>query len=291
MDKLTLFVLDDSLPKISKFVEKEIYEKKIDYNSLLYLLKVGKWDGELSLKRLLNLIVNSEHAKSGRIDIWGFTHPSICLDTIDEGLKSDIIIYDWEYGSEQNYASSNWLKEILKTTNSFVFVYSQVRNEIPPFLNKSEFDQYSERFQLFLKGDKKSSIFSSEEFILQYILARISKENRIKIQNKDILFEENGYLKNPSDILHLENVIGRSALEKILGDSIDKITNKNIENIIESVNVKVYLDENKKLLVTADSSILLKKITKSDELSSVDVLRKFGILKLQELLDIGVAKI
>ncbi|MBK6989648.1 MAG: hypothetical protein IPH33_16270 [Bacteroidetes bacterium] len=104
--------------------------------------------------------------------------------------------------------SQSLLLEILNSTQSFVFVYSKVRNEIPQFLNKEIFNPFAKRLQLFLKGSTTHSVFSSEEFILQYILGKITDNVQIKIQGFDVLLNQM-LLKKASDILYLERIVGK----------------------------------------------------------------------------------
>lgn len=290
-NKLTLFIVDDQIPTIPEFVENSIYNSKLDVGSLQHLIKVAEWKGQHSLKRLTTDILKSDHSQTGTLLTYGFTHPSICLDEIDKGLQPDLIIYDWEYGSESNIESAKLLIEILNLTNAFVFVYSLVRNEIPPFLNKLEFDAFADRFQLFLKGDTNSSIFSSEEFILQYIVSRISKSNVIKIQGITVTFNENGYLDNPSDILHLESIFGRA----FLLDRIKTIgftwSEQNIENMLHSISDKLMLDEKRNLLITSDSTLFISKFNPNLELSFIEAFKRFGLLKIIEALEIGIVKV
>lgn len=290
-DNLNLFIVDDRIPQIREFVDQELYLTKLEKDSLLHLLEVSDWIGEYSLKHLTELILNAEHSNNEKIKTFGFTHPSICLDAIEEGLKPDIVIYDWEYGSESHTRSSNWLKEILDATNAFIFVYSVVRNKIPPFLNKAEFDLYSNRFQLFLKGDIDNSIFTAEEFILQYVLSQISGSNEIIIQGKKVLFEENGYLTNSSDILHLEKILGKITLKSKLKSGIEKINNQTIEYILKDIKVNIFLDDKRGLIVTEDSFSIIKKIEPMKKFTAVEILKKYGIKKLKEVLEIGVSKV
>jgi len=291
VNKLTLFILDDNIPKIPEYVEQSLYDTKMDAASLSNLVSTVEWKGQYNLKQLISFILDSEHAYSGIIATWGFTHPSICLNEIDAGLIPDIIVYDWEYGSETNKESSNWLMEILNSTKAFVFVYSIIRNEIPPFLNKKEFDEYSNRFQLFLKGDTTSSAFSSEEFILQYILTKITKANRIKIQGIEITFQENGYLDNPSDILFLEKIFGRVALIRNLKEKGNTISQESIEEIIANVSDRLLYDTKRDLLLSPNSTLLIEKYKPEEELKYIEVLKKYGLQKLVEVLEIGLVKV
>ena len=181
--------------------------------------------------------------------------------------------------------------DILSKTKAFVFVYSKVRDELPPFLNKEVFDKYADHFQLFLKGDKSNSIFSAEEFILQLILFRLSKSVQIKIQGIAVNFRKNGYLKNPTDILYLEKILGRKSLLEKLNKKSSTISNQSIESLLKDVDIKILKDENKNLLVTADAQTLIKKIQHTKELTSLDVLKQYGLQILKEVLEIGIAKI
>lgn len=289
--KITLFILDDNIYKSQEFVEKSIYDSKIDSKMLFELIEKFEWKGQHNLQELTSGILKSKHSQSGDIITYGFTHPSICLDAIDSGLKPDVVIFDWEYGSESNKESSNWLIEILDSTDAFIFVYSMVRNEIPPFLNKQSFDKYANRFQLFLKGDDKNSIFTSEEFIHQYVLSRVSNSNQIKLQGLPIDFHENGYLKNPTDILYLEKIFGRSYLIEKFKNNDFSMTSKSVEQLMEDYNGIVLFDGKKNLLITPDSKLLIEKFRPDVELSYTEVLKRFGLTKLKEAIESGIAKV
>jgi len=289
-NKITLFILDDNIYKSQDFVEKSIYDSKINSELLLQLTNNYEWKGQHNLQELTSSILKSNHAQLGNIITYGFTHPSICLDAIDSGLKPNVVIFDWEYGSESNKESSNWLMEILNLTNSFIFVYSMVRNEIPPFLNKQEFDKHADHFQLFLKGDDKESIFSSEEFILQYVLSRVSRSNQIKLSGLQIDFNENGYLKNPTDILYLEKIFGRNfIIEQLKGKNV--ISNEAIESLIEKAKGKLLFDSKRNYLITPDSTLFIEKFKPDVEISYLEALKKYGLTVLKEALEVGLKKV
>ncbi len=290
-NKITLFILDDNIPKIPEYVEKSLYDGKLDAVSLAHLVSSAEWTGHHNLKQLTSDILNSEHSKTGAISTFGFTHPEICLTEIEEGLIPDVIVYDWEYGTETNTERSNWLLEILNLTKDFVFVYSKFRDTIPPYLNKKEFQEHSNRLQLFKKGDISSSIFSSEEFILQYILSQISKTNSIKIQGTQIAFKENGYLDSSSDILFLEKIFGKTVLIENLKKNANIISQKSIEEMLGRIEVKILCDTKRNLLVSPDSSLFVEKYSPEKEMTYLEVLKKFGLQKLIEVLEIGLTKV
>jgi hypothetical protein len=290
-NKATLFILDDNIPKISEYVEQSLYDTKINATSLSHLVNNAEWTGHHNLKQLTFDILNSEHQKNGTLETYGFTHPSICLTEIEAGLLPDVIVYDWEYGTESNKERTDWLIEILKLTNAFVFVYSKFRDEIPPFLNRKEFNEHSNRLQLFLKGDNASSVFSSEEFIIQYILSKITKANNIRVHGVKISFQENGYLDNPSDILFLEKIFGRVALMENLKENDNTLSQESIEEMIAKIKGMLLHDTKRNLLLLPNSTLLITKYKPEGKLTYLETMKKYGLHKLIEVLEIGLVKI
>lgn len=288
--EINVFIIDDSIFISEELVEKSIYEAKIEQDVLKYLVENFEWKGQHNLKSLTSKILNSIECQNGKIKVFGFTHPSICLDEIDKGVNPDVIIYDWEYNGESNQKSSEWLIDILKFTDAFVFVYSQVRDSIPPFLNKSEFDSFSSKFQLFLKGDTENSIFSSEEFILQYILTRVTLTPIIFVGGKEVSFLENGYLSKPDDILYVENIIGKQNLLSKL-NNIDSLKDEAIEQIFEDNELYFLYDETKNYLIASDANYFIDKFNPSKKIRLIDVIKQFGIKKLNSVLESGITKI
>ncbi|MCM4162456.1 MULTISPECIES: hypothetical protein [unclassified Arenibacter] len=290
-NRIKVFILDDNIPKTPAYVDQSVYDGPINSDQLIQLVESEEWTGEKHLKQLTSYILNSSEQYKADIEIWAFTHPSLCLDAIDSGLIPDIIIYDWEYGIEPHVNSSNWLKEIMDLTSAFIFVYSMVRDEIPHLLNKPEYEKFSHRFQLFLKGSDSNSVFSSEEFILQYVLNRIKQTSTIRIQGMTIPFNENSYLDSPSDILYIEKVLGKANLIHKLKNSIDKISDETIELILEDLNITIYYDAVKNILVLGSSKLMLNKIENKVKISITNVLKNYGLKNLMELLEIGIIKI
>ena len=290
--KLTVFIIDDNLPTRDDFVSEQVYDREINMDQLRSLVKKGNWRGEGSLLELIKMLLNHEYVKKGYLNIFGFKHPEICLSSIRKNLKPDILIYDWEYGSHQYQKSSNWLFQILnKSKKTFVFVYSGYISEAPHFLNKDDFKPYAKRFQLFLKGEKERSIFSSEEFILQYVLTRIRENNIIKIQGTDIYFTSSGYLKKPKDILYLERILGKSFLISEIKKLGNKINKDNIDKMIKKSEGNVLLSENKKFLIDSDQEYLIESFSAKEKISYLQVVQKYGIKKLLEAIESGLVKV
>lgn len=288
-DSAQVFIIDDSLPKLEEFIERRVYEKAIEKTDLLLLAHKGKWSGEASLRQLIVDLLTHDFVTRGRLEIVAYNHPEICLSELS-GHQPDVLIYDWEYGDPFK-RSSDWLLDILHKTTSFVFVYSAMRDEVPPFLNKTEFDKYANRFQLFAKGNSNNSVFSSEDFIYQYILNLLEDNNVIKIQGIDVSFEASGYLKNPTDILHLESILGRAALLEQISQNDNRISEMTVEKILESAAGKMLLSRDKGLLATTDFPLLFNQVGLAEEVSYVTVLREFGLEKLKEAIETGFAKV
>lgn len=289
-NKINVTIIDDGIPVRGDFVEASIYNSLIPKDILIKFINDLNWKGHHNLKKLTKTILESKECDSGVISISAFTHPSICLDAIEKGFQPDIIIYDWEYLGESNIKSSDWLLELLNNSDATVFVYSQVRDSIPPFLNKSTFDNHSKRFQLFLKGDEDNSVFSSEEFILQYILSRVSKSTELLIGGTKIQFVENGFIRNPSDILFIENIIGRQNLIQKL-QQIESLSNESIITLFNDLNLEFYFDEAKKYLFDSSATELIEKYSSSKKMTALEVLQTFGLIKLSKAIESGITKV
>ncbi|MFZ1635239.1 MAG: hypothetical protein WAT43_15245 [Chitinophagales bacterium] len=289
-NKINVTIIDDGIPVREDFVEASIYNSLIPKDILIKLITDLNWKGHHNLKKLTKTILESKECDSGVISISAFTHPAICLDAIEKGFQPDIIIYDWEYSGESNIKSSDWLLELLTNSDSTVFVYSQVRDSIPPFLNKSIFDNHSKRFQLFLKGDEDNSVFSSEEFILQYILSRVSRSTEILIGGTKIQFVENGFISNPSDILFIENILGRQNLIQKL-QQIESLSNESIINLFNGLKLEFYFDEAKKYLIDSSATALIEKYSSSKKMTALEVLQTFGLITLSKAIESGITKV
>lgn len=287
-NNISLFVVDDNIPQSEEFVEREIYNVAIDMPNMIDLVENEDWTGEQNLQELLKYILSHKLTLEGRIIVKGFSHPEICLRHIENHGKPDIVIYDWEYGSEHANNSSNWLKEIMQLTNAFVFVYSGVRRYIPTHLNKEVFDHYSDRFQLFGKGSKEDSLFSSEEFILQYIVSQIQSNNLIRIQGIEINFSSSGYLKDASDILYLESIFDRA---EVLNKLKNGINEESVKALLQGTDKKILFDTKRRLLLTDDSHIIIERFKPNESFTYEEVALKYGLDALENTLERGLLKV
>lgn len=290
-NSIEIFLIDDEFPKIKEFTDASIYNAGIHSENLYHLAITQTWKGLQPLQQLIKDIVTSNPYKANHIQLTGYTKPTQCLTDIDNGIKPDILIYDWEYGMPNPTESQGWLLDILSKTDAFVFVYSKVRDELPPFLNKKVFDTYADRFQLFLKGSSTHSIFSSEEFILQFILGKISKTGKIKIQGFDVEFTSSGFLNQASDILYLERIFGRIYLLEELRKNQFNLNSETIENLLNDSNGYLFINEANSLLVSPDENSLVEKFKPLTKISYSKVANNYSIYKLEEALEKGIALI
>ena len=289
-EPINVFLLDDEFPIISEFRDKGIYNSAIKTDDLYHLAVNSEWNHLIELQQLIKDIVTSQACKEGLINLVGFNTPTQALSAISQGLIPHIIIYDWEYPNAPIYSpnSKNWLLEMLSKTEAFVFVYSKMRDELPPFLNDGDLNKFSNRFQLFLKGGKIKLSFSSEEFIFQYIIGAASNSGKIKINGIEIEFTANHYLESASDILFLQRILGN----QYILDQLSKI-----DFSLDTASVeKILNDSNGYLLYNKEKGILISPIEKFDEekikpyvrLSYLDVVKQFSISKLEDTLERGV---
>lgn len=288
---INIVLIDDEFPISKEFVDSGVYEHAINSDNLYHLALNENWKYLHDLQQLIKDIVTSKPCKDGLINLIGFTKPEQCLLEIDKGLLPDVVIYDWQYGIINDADSKKWLLDILSLTDAFVFVYSKVRDKLPPFLNKKDFNQYADKFQLFLKGSKSHSVFYSEEFILQFILGMVSESGKIKIHGFDVEFTKNDYLKEASDILYLERIFGRTNLLEEIKKVDFSLNKETIEKILDSNDGFLFYNEEKKILINPDNKSTIERIQSLKKISFKQVAEMFSIKKLEEALERGIALI
>lgn len=286
---INVFIIDDDIPKPPEFTEASVYDKVISSKNLHKLVNSYVWKGLQPLQNLVRNLFESASFKNRQINISAYIHPEQVFDDIEKGKKPDVVVFDWEYGSNNPIASQNWLIDLLSSTDAFIFVYSHVRDSIPIFLNKRKFDDYSSRFQLFLKGSSNNSIFSSEDFIYQYIIGRIENDPVILIDNKMITINQNGYIKHPTDILFIENIIGFQKLKSKLSN-ISQLNDETIESFLSDYSEMIYTVNEKRMFIMCDAEIFVNKYKPVEKISLKDVLTKIGIIKFKDLVEFGMVK-
>lgn len=282
--------MDDEFPIIDEFRQRGVYNSPISGQNLYHLAVNSSWNHLIDLQQLIKDIFSNQVCKEGLVELFGLNTPTKVLSEIERGNSPDIIIYDWEYPDAPIHSlkSKEWLLEILKTTDAFVFVYSKMRNEIPQFLNTVEFSEFSPRFQLFLKGGKVKSSFSAEEFILQYVIGAASKSGKIKIDGIEIEFTENNYLSSASDILYLQRILGKQYVLDELNKINFSIDEASVEKILNDSKGIIYYNEEMKILINPKVNYDTKKIQPYLELSYLDVVKKFSINQLEDTLERGI---
>lgn len=290
---IIVFLIDDEFPKDPEFRSKGIYNSGISTDDLYHLAVNCEWEHHLKeLQQLIKDIVSNPVCKEeGHIELMGFGSPTQALTAIQKGIVPNVIVYDWEYLNAPIYNtnSKDWLLEILnKAKDSFVFVYSKVRDKIPQYLNTLEFAKYSHRFQLFLKGGKIKSSFSAEEFILQYIIGSASNSGNIKIDGIPIEFAANNYLTSASDILYLQRILGNQyVLDKL--NNVDFLINEaSVEKILNDSKGFLFYNENKGILISPNENYDMEKFEPYVRLNYLEVIKKFSINQLEDTLERGV---
>jgi hypothetical protein len=138
------------------------------------------------------------------------------------------------------------------------------------------------------KGDNQSSIFSSEEFIIQYILGLFNKDNNIQLSNHTVKFSSSGYLDEASDILYLESVLGKEFILNNLENIQNEISNDKIESLFNLVTNKLFISENKKYLIADSNDLMKERYGPFKEISYTDVLKLIGIKNIYSLLQSGI---
>ncbi|HMG14231.1 MAG TPA: hypothetical protein VK590_02220 [Saprospiraceae bacterium] len=286
---INVFLLDDEFPMIDEFRNRGVYKSAISKDDLYHLAVKSEWQHLIDLQQLVIDIITSEACQEGLINLVGFTTPTQALKEIENGLIPDIVIYDWEYPNAPMHSlnSKNWLLEILRKTEAFVFIYSKMRNELPRFLNLSEFAEFSSRFQLFLKGGKFKSSFSAEEFIHQYVIGVAKDRGYIKINGVKIEFASNKYLKSASDILFLQRILGNQFVLDELNKIDFTVNELGVEKILNDSAGYLLFSEKKNVLLNPTNTSNTKELEPLIKLSYAEVLKRFSINILEDTLERG----
>lgn len=288
MANRNVFLLDDEFPKIKEFIREDKYSRAINADDLYHLALNENWKSLSYLQQLIKDIRTSDEFASGDIYLNGYSNPEIALQSIENGIMPDIIIYDWQYGAELNHKNSkDWLLEIFEKTSAFVFVYSFIEPQLSILLNESIFNNYRNRFQLFLKGGKIPQSFTSEEFIYQFIVNSVSNQVSISINGIKIDFKSNNYLANASDILYLQRILGNKYFLDELTKIDFELNEAGIEKILNDSDKFIYYDSKRKILINPkeiESNVITESYSK---LTFTDVIKNFSIGILEDTLDRG----
>lgn len=288
MANRSVFLLDDEFPKIPEFIEDGKYSKPIEADDLYHLALNEDWKTLSYLQQLIKDIRTSDEYASGDILLSGYSHPEIALQSIDEGLLPNIVIYDWQYETQINHHNSKkWLLEILEKTSAFVFIYSFIEPQLSIILNDSSFNSYRNRFQLFLKGGNIPQSFSSEEFIYQYIVNSVSNQVSISINGIKIDFKSNNYLAKANDILYLQRILGNKYFLDELAKIDFEVNEAGIEKILNDSDRYIYYDSNRKILINP-KELEDNAITENySQMTFADVIKDFSLEILEDTLDRG----
>lgn len=286
---INVIIIDDEFPKIQEFREKGIYNSVISKENLYHLAVNSDWQHLIDLKQLILNIVTSDANHKGLINLMGFSTPTQLLSELKKGLLPDVIIYDWEYPNApmQSPNSKNWLLNILNETQAFVFVYSKMRNEIPKFLNHTDFSTYADKFQLFLKGGKIKSSFSAEEFIFQYIMGLAIGSCDIQINGIKIEFSSNSYLKSASDILFLQRILGSQHVLDELEKIEFRLNELGVEKILDDSERYLLFSKSKRILFSPNENINDANLGELQKLKYSEVIKNFSINILEDTLERG----
>ena len=286
---INVFLIDDEFPIIEEFRQNGIYNSAISTENLYHLAVNSQWNHLLDLQQLIKDIVTSQACQEGLINLIGFNSPTQALSDIDNKILPDVVIYDWEYPNAPitSLNSKNWLLEILKKTDAFVFVYSKMRDELPRFLNSPDFSIFATKFQLFLKAGKIKSSFSSEEFILQYIIGTASNSGDIKIDSLPIKFTSNNYLATAGDILYLQRILGSQYVLDEMKQINFTINEAGVEKILNDSKGYLLYSETKKVLINPLDKINRTELEPLIKLSYAEVVKRFSFSILEDTLERG----
>ena len=287
---ITVFIIDDEFPKPQEFREIGVYNSAISMENLYHLAVNSEWDHHLGyLQQLIKDIYTSESRVQGYIELVGFSTPTQALKEIESGLKPNVVIYDWEYLNSPAYSqnSSEWLLNILNVPDVFVFVYSNLKTELPKYINQSNLNSHFTCFQLLAKGGQIQSSFNAEEYIFQHIIGLATDRGEIKINGIKIEFTKNKYLKNASDILYLQRILGSEHVLEELAKIEFRVNELGVEKILNDSKGYLLFSKSKNILLTPSEYTSKQDLEPLSRLSYIEVVNMFSLSILEDTITRG----
>jgi len=148
--RYSVCIIDNDIPAAGvQAQELNIKDSELlNTSNLQLLLQKENWTDEV-IRNLTQTLLEQkdDDGISPKWDVYGFTNPSLYINTIDNGFfRSDLVVFDWEYPGVD---SESVLKEILNRTFSLVFIFSKAdkEQEIRTVLAKPEFQEFKERLE------------------------------------------------------------------------------------------------------------------------------------------------
>lgn len=280
----TVFIIDDEFPKPPEFREKGVYNSAISMENLYHLAVNSEWQHLSYLQQLIKDIYTSESRMQGYIDLIGFSTPTQAIKEIESGFLPNVVIYDWEYLNSPAYSqnSSDWLLKILLVPNVYVFVYSNLKDQLPKYLNHSNLNTHFSSFQFFAKGGQIPSSYKAEEFIFQHIIGLATDRGEIKINGIKIEFTKNSYLKSASDILYLQRILGSEHVLNELAKIEFRVNELGVEKMLNDSKGYLLFSEKKNILLTPSENNNRQELEPLSKLSYAEVINKFSISILED---------
>ena len=248
------------------------------------------WEDEHALKDLVDRLLSTDLAEHSEIRLLAFVHPTALLDYLRSNDEPDLIVFDWEYQTN-NEKTRKQLAEILETTSStFIFVYSALAMTMWQFLSGEVFEKNRKRFRLLKKGEKSTSLFTSEDNIIQSVISKFEKAYQFEIQGNRIRFEENRYIKKPNELKFFESILGKENLLLKIEESNYEISDTSVQNIFGDTNIKFYLSKDSQYLLDSGMDSNREKYGPLTELTFLDALEDYGSDLLNEVLERGISQ-
>ncbi|WP_016756078.1 hypothetical protein [Leptospira santarosai] len=278
MNSVKVGIIDDGFPIQG--------ETKLDFEMIDNLTRLEEnWGSEENLRELSIKLISESLLWKQRIHVEAFSHPEFYLR--EDDLKLDYIIYDWEY---KPYCDSpEALYEILSTSQARVFIYSAYDkiSMIPQFLQGAKFKEFDKNDRYKVLG--KSEV-NSDDTILNEIMDRFKTGELMNWGDQQIKIIPSKYVVDSTEFWKLKSVFGYDSVKSIIKET-DNIIDENSINIMADRSAyKYYIDDNKKILSSINTTALTERFGQLRELSMRDAF-VFGLDKLEEAKERGYTKI
>jgi hypothetical protein len=233
--RYSVCIIDNDIPAAGTEAQAHgIKDSEIlNASNLQLLLQKETWSDDV-IKNLVQKLLDQkdDDGISPKWEVFGLTHPSLCVKALDHELfRPDIIVFDWEYpatGAGAGTDSETLLKEILEKTFCIAFVFSKPdkTDEINAVLEKEEFKEYKTRLHYLDKTsgeeDQAAKLIADAEAMstsnFSFQVAKDFRKKSLQIMDKILSDLGRATLSDIKNYLKLEDGEARRNLIDFVAD-------------------------------------------------------------------------
>lgn len=291
-----IVIIDDSWPYDPEGSDTGL----ITYTSIKKFI-VNNFDwSELTLKRFVKALV-ARASNIDQVEIVGYRRIEHYLSSLsnNETRVPNILVIDWDFGvvGDDGHKAYEYLPKVIERKegleNLYIFSRSDNMNEIAECLIQP--NVIVEGLSIFLYDKEKKDHHQGATLVklIDRVLRKVENvDGKTFIYNNLVLtFHSSIYLKHYLDFWKVDAIIGTQTLTTFLINH-DQIVNKgNLEAVFKECRTKFYTDSENKFLLVGSFEKFKEQLGVLNETSAIDALEKFGINKIEKVLEKSIVQL